>query len=176
MVASDPGMHLEQVQRGPTSVTIVAREYEADVRVAAKRTDADGVVTLDLREVGGHPLPVWEPGAHVDLILGDAAPTRQYSLCGDPADRFTYRLGVLRDAAGGGGSVYVHDRLAEGDVVRDPWTAQQLPARARAAVPVHRRRHRRHAPAPDGGGGRGGGSRLAAPLRRPRPRRDGLHR
>ncbi len=118
MVASEPGLHLEQVQHGPTSVTVVAKEYEADVRVAAKTVVADGVVALELREVGGHPLPVWEPGAHVDLILGDGGPARQYSLCGDPLDRFVYRLGILRDAEGGGGSVYVHDRLAEGDVVR----------------------------------------------------------
>jgi ferredoxin-NADP reductase len=111
-------MHLEQARHGPTSVTLVAREYEADVGVAAKRVVAEGVVALELREAGGHPLPAWEPGAHVDLVLGDRVPTRQYSLCGDPADRFTYRLGVLRDADGGGGSVYVHDRLAEGDVVR----------------------------------------------------------
>ena len=118
MVASEPGLHLEQVQHGPTSVTVVAREYEADVRVAAKTVAAEGVVAIELREVGGRPLPTWEPGAHIDLILGEDAPTRQYSLCGNPADRFAYRLGVLRDAGGGGGSVHVHDRLAVGDVVR----------------------------------------------------------
>ena len=85
--------------------------------MAAKTEVADGVVTLTLRDVSGHPLPTWEPGAHVDLIL-DSAPTRQYSLSGDPADRHEYRLGILRDPAGRGGSTYVHDRLAEGDVVR----------------------------------------------------------
>ena len=73
--------------------------------------------TLALRDVNGHPLPAWEPGAHVDLIL-DSAPTRQYSLSGDPADRHEYRLGILRDPGGRGGSLYVHDRLSEGDVVR----------------------------------------------------------
>ena len=51
-------------------------------------------------------------------MLGGGVPNRQYSLCGDPADRTAYRLGVLRDANGGGGSRYVHDRLAEGDVAR----------------------------------------------------------
>ena len=74
-------------------------------------TVADGVVTLALRDVDDHPLPAWEPGAHVDLIL-DSAPTRQYSLCGDPADHHEYRLGILRDPDGRGGSRYVHDRLA----------------------------------------------------------------
>ena len=71
--------------------------------------------------MGDHPLPAWEPGAHVDLVVGEA-PTRQYSLCGDPADRHEFRLGILRDADGRGSSRYVHDRLAVGDtvVVRGP--------------------------------------------------------
>ena len=85
--------------------------------MAAKQEAADGVVTLILREVGDHPLPSWEPGAHVDLIM-DQVPTRQYSLCGDPAESHQFRLGVLRDADGRGSSKYVHDQLQAGDVVR----------------------------------------------------------
>jgi ferredoxin-NADP reductase len=98
-------------------MTLTTAEFEADVRVAAKRMAADGVVTLALHGVGGHPLPPWTPGAHVDLILGEA-PTRQYSLCGDPADHHEYRLGILRDPNGRGGSLHVHDRLHVGDIVR----------------------------------------------------------
>ena len=109
--------HVEAVQHRTTSVTLVTAEFEAEARVAAKREAADGVVTLALREVGDSPLPAWEPGAHVDLVL-DGAPTRQYSLCGDPADSHEYRLGVLRDPDGRGSSRYVHDRLAVGDNVR----------------------------------------------------------
>ena len=111
-----PG-HVESVRHRTTSVTLVASEYVAEARVAAKQEAADGVVTLILREVGDHPLPSWEPGAHVDLIM-DQAPTRQYSLCGDPADSHQFRLGVLRDADGRGSSKYVHDQLQAGDVVR----------------------------------------------------------
>jgi ferredoxin-NADP reductase len=92
------------------------REFEAAVRVEAKDTVAEGVVTLTLREVDGGRLPPWEAGAHVDLIL-DAAATRQYSLCGDPGTPDVWRLGILRDAAGSGGSLYVHDQLKAGDVV-----------------------------------------------------------
>jgi cytochrome P450/ferredoxin-NADP reductase len=109
--------HVEAVQHRTTSVTLVASELVVQARVAAKTEVADGVVTLALRDLGGHPLPTWEAGAHVDLML-DGAPTRQYSLCGDPADRHEYRVGILRDPNGRGGSLYVHDRLSEGDVVR----------------------------------------------------------
>ncbi|HEX2072240.1 MAG TPA: cytochrome P450 [Geodermatophilus sp.] len=109
--------HVETVHHRTTSVTLVAAEFEADARVAAKHQAADGVVTLALREVGDHPLPAWDPGAHVDLVL-DKAPTRQYSLCGDPADHHEYRLGILRDPEGRGSSLYVHDELQVGDTVR----------------------------------------------------------
>jgi cytochrome P450/ferredoxin-NADP reductase len=114
---TDHRPHVEAVQHRTTTMTLTTREFETDVRVAAKRTAADGVVTLALHDVGGHPLPPWTPGAHIDLVLGDA-PTRQYSLCGDPTDRHTYRVGILRDPNGRGGSLHVHDRLQVGDVVR----------------------------------------------------------
>jgi ferredoxin-NADP reductase len=87
------------------------------VRVEGKEEVADGVVALTLRPPAGGPLPAWSPGAHVDLIL-DGVPTRQYSLCGDPADHHAWRLGILRDESGGGGSRFVHDRLRAGDTVR----------------------------------------------------------
>ncbi|WP_222264276.1 PDR/VanB family oxidoreductase [Modestobacter marinus] len=112
--------HVETVQHRTTTVTIVGREFEADVRVEAKQEAADGVVTLTLREVDDTPLPPWSPGAHVDLLIGALAGeghTPQYSLCGDPADHHVWRLGVLREA-GGRSSVYVHDRLQVGDLVR----------------------------------------------------------
>ena len=115
-VASFPVASAEH-EHHSTGVTVVTREFEADVRVESKLQVADGVVALTLREINGSPLPRWSPGAHVDLIL-DGVPTRQYSLCGDPADPRQWRLGILRDADGGGGSRFVHDQLRAGEVVR----------------------------------------------------------
>jgi ferredoxin-NADP reductase len=82
------------------------------VTVHEIRPEADGVVTVTIRPAVG-TLPPWQPGAHVDLCLPGL--TRQYSLCGDPGDRSAYRLGVLREPAGRGGSRYVHDQLRPGD-------------------------------------------------------------
>jgi len=93
------------------------RSDEMDVVVEEITRAADGVAALTLRQIADSPLPPWAPGAHVDLIL-DGAPTRQYSLCGDPADHHRWRLGILRDENGGGGSRFVHDRLRAGDTVR----------------------------------------------------------
>ncbi|WP_372349120.1 2Fe-2S iron-sulfur cluster-binding protein [Streptomyces sp. KL116D] len=83
--------------------------------VAERRTEADDVVSLILRRPDGAPLPEWEPGAHIDLIVGEGL-ERQYSLCG--GDDRSWRIAVLREAAGRGGSARVHRELAPGSRVR----------------------------------------------------------
>ena len=88
-----------------------------DLAVARKTGAADGVAVLDLRDAAGAQLPAWQPGAHIDLLL-EPDLTRQYSLCGDPADRGTWRIAVLREPDSRGGSQHVHDKLAAGSVVR----------------------------------------------------------
>lgn len=92
-------------------------EDELAVRVLEHRVVAADVVELILGATGHAPLPEWTPGAHIDLVLGDQL-VRQYSLAGDPADRYRWRLGVLREESGRGGSEFVHTRLAPGDVLR----------------------------------------------------------
>lgn len=71
--------------------------YETELVVASREFAAEGVLALTLRHPLGEPLPAWEPGAHVDLVLGPEL-ERQYSLCGDPADRGAWRVAVLREA------------------------------------------------------------------------------
>ncbi|MFE4716395.1 PDR/VanB family oxidoreductase [Streptomyces sp. NPDC056728] len=91
--------------------------YEADLVVAARTEEATGVVSLTLRHPEADPLPSWEPGAHVDLVLTDGL-VRPYSLCGDPADRTAWTVAVLHEPRGRGGSAYVHEKLTPGAVVR----------------------------------------------------------
>ncbi|MEU1216166.1 PDR/VanB family oxidoreductase [Streptomyces sp. NPDC005791] len=86
------------------------------LRVQAKELVAEGVVRLILSHPAGSRLPDWTPGAHINLVLPNGA-TRQYSLCGDRWDPYTYRVAVLREPAGRGGSTYVHDSLAPGELV-----------------------------------------------------------
>jgi len=109
--------HLDSVQHLSTRVTLATRELETEVTVTGKEIVSEGVVALTFASLDGRPLPHWEPGSHVDLII-PGVPTKQYSLCGDPGDTSTWRLGILRDANGSGASMHVHDTLAEGDVVR----------------------------------------------------------
>ncbi|MGX7671734.1 PDR/VanB family oxidoreductase [Plantactinospora sp. DSM 117369] len=98
-------------------VATAGGETELDLLLTAKTVVADGVVVLRLRHPAGAPLPSWEPGAHVDLLLRPDL-VRQYSLCGDPADRTELRVAVLRESGGRGGSAYVHDGLPVGATVR----------------------------------------------------------
>jgi ferredoxin-NADP reductase len=74
--------------------------------------EASGVVSLRLSTADWSPLPSWQPGCHLDLELPSGT-VRQYSLCGDPDDPFTYRIAVRLL---GTGSREVH-ALAPGDVV-----------------------------------------------------------
>jgi ferredoxin-NADP reductase len=98
-----------------------AGEAVRTVTVTARREVADQVIELQLADGAGGPLPSWAPGAHIDLILRPGL-ERQYSLCGDPAERSAWRIAVLREAAGRGGSQLIHDQLRPGVslVVRGP--------------------------------------------------------
>ena len=74
------------------------------------------VVALTLAARDRGELPAWHPGAHLDIHLPSGR-VRQYSLCGEPALRDTYRIAVRRIPGGGGGSVEVHDTLNVGTAV-----------------------------------------------------------
>jgi len=83
--------------------------------------EAEDVVSLRLVDPDGARLPVWSPGAHVDLVLAPGL-ERQYSLCGDTADPDSWRVAVLREPEGRGGSAHVHEHVRPGDrlTVRGP--------------------------------------------------------
>ncbi|MEQ4306053.1 PDR/VanB family oxidoreductase [Plantactinospora sp. B6F1] len=87
-----------------------------DVLVKRTTWEAEGVLAVELVHPDAAELPGWTPGAHLDIYLDDRV--RQYSLCGDPADRGRYRIAVLRAAQSRGGSAYVHERLRPGQTVR----------------------------------------------------------
>ncbi|WUR78923.1 PDR/VanB family oxidoreductase [Streptomyces phaeochromogenes] len=91
--------------------------YEAELVVERRDLAAEGVLALTLRHPLGEELPAWEPGAHIDVVLGPGL-ERQYSLCGDPADRRSWRVAVLREPDGRGGSAHVHGQLEAGGKVR----------------------------------------------------------
>ncbi|WP_432974119.1 cytochrome P450/oxidoreductase [Dactylosporangium sp. CA-233914] len=92
-------------QSGPHTLVI------DDVRMAA-----DNVLSVWLTGPDGEDLPQWAPGAHIELRLPSGR-VRQYSLCGNPDERSRYRIAVLREEAGRGGSVELHTIARTGSTV-----------------------------------------------------------
>ena len=88
-----------------------------DVVVRRRELQGQAVAVLTLADPAGRPLPAFSAGAHIDLHLPGGL-VRPYSLCSDPRDTAAYRLGVLKDPASRGGSVAVHQALAEGARLR----------------------------------------------------------
>ncbi|MDX2355901.1 PDR/VanB family oxidoreductase [Dietzia sp. PP-33] len=103
-------------------------DVSIDAVVAGRRDVAEGVVELVLEAADGGDLPVWEPGAHIDIVLDDGA-IRQYSLCGDPADPTTYRVAILREPDGRGGSRRIHEELHPGARVEIKGPRNHFPLR-----------------------------------------------
>lgn len=77
---------------------------------------ARDVRRVTLRDAEGQPLPGWEPGAHVDVVVAPGI-SRQYSLCGDVADGSSWTVAVRLIADGSGGSRGMH-ALQAGDRVQ----------------------------------------------------------
>jgi ferredoxin-NADP reductase len=100
---------------------VTAEEHTLRLMLRQIQYEADGVVSLLLTDPAGTPLPAWRPGAHLALELPSGL-VRQYSLCGDPSDRTGYRVAVLREDGGRGGSKEIHTGLPVGTqlTVRGP--------------------------------------------------------
>lgn len=86
------------------------------VRVARKALEAEGIASFELVSTDGSPLPAFAAGSHIDVQL-PGGPTRQYSLCNDPAETHRYLIAVLRDAASRGGSAAMHEQVKVGDTL-----------------------------------------------------------
>ena len=86
------------------------------VRVERKTVEAAGICSFELVPVAGTTLPSFAAGSHIDVHLPNGI-TRQYSLCNPPAESHRYLIGVLDDPASRGGSRFMHERIAAGDVL-----------------------------------------------------------
>ncbi len=93
------------------------REFESDLVVESYEVVAEDVVAVTLAHPQGEALPAWTPGAHIDLILTPEI-TRQYSLCGSPADAHRFTVGILNAPSSRGGSRFVHENVAKGSTIR----------------------------------------------------------
>lgn len=77
---------------------------------------ADGIKLIEFLDPTRLLLPAWVPGSHVTLHLPNGL-KRQYSLCGDPADRARYQIAVLNAPDSRGGSKWIHEQLQRGTAI-----------------------------------------------------------
>jgi len=87
------------------------------LKVAAKKREADDIVSFELIDPAGEPLPRFTAGAHIDVEIAPGL-VRQYSLCNAPRERCRYLIGVLRERASRGGSTTLVDTVEPGSLVR----------------------------------------------------------
>lgn len=90
---------------------------QLSLQVMTKNPEAEGICSFELASPLGQELPDFSAGAHIDVHVG-AGLIRQYSLCGDPAERHRWRIAVLREPSSRGGSSGLHERLNVGDTLR----------------------------------------------------------
>lgn len=66
------------------------------------------------------PLPVFSGGAHITVAIpdGDRLRHNAYSLISDPYDSSGYEIAVRRDDTGRGGSKFMHEKVAEGGLLK----------------------------------------------------------
>jgi vanillate O-demethylase ferredoxin subunit len=77
---------------------------------------APDIRSLELVPLGDNVWPAAEAGAHIDLVLPNGL-VRQYSII-NPGEPDRYKIAVLRESGGRGGSAYIFDDLSEGDELR----------------------------------------------------------
>ena len=92
-------------------------ETTHSLQVLQTTTESDSVVSLELGTSDGRPMPEWQPGAHIDVMLANGL-VRQYSLCGNYADRSRWRIAVLRDPSSRGGSQFIHASVRTGQRIQ----------------------------------------------------------
>lgn len=86
-----------------------------DMTVTAKDVVAQDTVRVRLEPAKGAALGPAPVGGHLPLVMPDGT-ARRYSLTSPPDAPFR-EITVLRSEPSGGGSAYIHDRLAIGDTV-----------------------------------------------------------
>lgn len=86
------------------------------MRVRSVKPLADQVTQYEFESMVGLDLPEWTPGAHIEVKLPSGL-VRHYSLCGTPDDPKVYRIAVLREEDGRGGSKELHDTVTTGTAI-----------------------------------------------------------
>ena len=73
----------------------------------------DSINEYILKNINNKPLPKWEAGAHIDIVVAPEF-LRSYSLTGNPDDTSCYKIAVQMEEDGKGGSKLLHRIFVQG--------------------------------------------------------------
>ncbi|HWL56827.1 MAG TPA: PDR/VanB family oxidoreductase [Paracoccus sp. (in: a-proteobacteria)] len=110
-------------------------DKEIPVRVQQIRYEADTILSVELVQLDSSALPLFEAGAHIDLILSDQL-RRSYSLYQPYGKGRSYSVAVHLDPQGRGGSRHVHEMLRVGEQIRVSPPKNNFPLDERATKSV----------------------------------------
>lgn len=91
-------------------------DQELKLKVVQRNELTDQVIELLLGDAAERSLPNWEPGSHIDLLLNNGM-NRQYSLMRQKHEPNLWKIAVLIDPNGRGGSSYISENLLVGTEV-----------------------------------------------------------
>ena len=94
--------------------------------------ETDLIRRIELVSNDDNPLPEFTAGAHVDIPTSSGQ-GKSYSLAGDPADTSRYTLGILKEVDGDGGSVWMHESVKEGMILKTSTPLNTFPLAEDAA-------------------------------------------
>lgn len=85
------------------------------LRVERVQTVAKDVQLFALASANNEPLPPFDAGSHIELQLPNGL-ARSYSLLNAPGTVEQYLIAVHKSPSSVGGSIFLHEKVAEGDV------------------------------------------------------------
>ena len=92
-------------------------EVLLELEVLSVQEVAHNIIELEFASITGEPLPEWSAGAHFDLRLKEGL-SRQYSLMRGNINPNNWRIAVLVEEGGRGGSLYIRENLKVGAVTK----------------------------------------------------------
>lgn len=101
-------------------------ETEQYLVVVARRRVSEDTIELEFAEATGKPLPEWGAGAHIDLKISNGM-VRQYSLMQGLRDPNNWRIAVLIERKGRGGSLFIDKELKVESVVKSVGPRNHFP-------------------------------------------------
>ncbi|MEQ9488724.1 MAG: FAD-binding oxidoreductase, partial [Alphaproteobacteria bacterium] len=103
-----------------------------DVVVRRAETVADRIKAFELVPADGTPIRAFQPGGHIIVHLPNAI-SRHYSLTNAPGETDAYRIAVLDELDGRGGSAFMCNQLREGMTIPVSGPENNFPLEEKAA-------------------------------------------